>query len=203
MSAIPRSAVRCLHWARPVAISTRALPAFAPVSLRFYSADATPQTPKSLPVIKNDLKTAMRAKDAPRLAVLRTILSANLNASKTSSPIQTDVQLVALLRKLRRSYEDSVSDAEAAGRQDLVEKEQKQIDILDGYIQACGIETVAASELEPMVQKALEAAKEAQVASKDILGKVMSAVVRQLDGKDVDKKSLSEMVKKAVAGSKE
>jgi hypothetical protein len=153
-------------------------------------------------LIKNDLKTAMRAKDAPRLAVLRTILSANLNASKTSSPIQTDIQLVALLRKLRKQYEDAATEAEGAGRSELVEKERQQLDILDGYIQACGVETVAASDLEAIVQKAADAAKAAQAGPKEIMGKVMGAVMGQLEGKDVDKKTLAELVKKATSGSK-
>ncbi|KAK0391269.1 hypothetical protein NLU13_0770 [Sarocladium strictum] len=178
------AALRCLRWLRPVANPPRAIPTFSTASLRFYSAEASPKTPKSLPLIKNDLKSAMRAKDAPRLAVLRNILSANLNASKTSSPVQTDVQLVALLRKLRKPYEDAAAEAEAAGRSDLVEKERQQLDILDGYIQACGVETVAKSELEAMVQKAVDAAKAAQAGPKEVMGKVMGAVMGQLEGKD-------------------
>lgn len=196
------AALRCLRWLRPVANPPRAIPTFSTASLRLYSAEATLKTPKSLPLIKNDLKTAMRAKDAPRLAVLRTILSANLNASKTSSPIQTDIQLVALLRKLRKQYEDAATEAEGAGRSELVEKERQQLDILDGYIQACGVETVAASDLEAIVQKAADAAKAAQAGPKEIMGKVMGAVMGQLEGKDVDKKTLAELVKKATSGSK-
>lgn len=157
-------------------------------------------TPKSLPLIKGDLKTAMRAKDAPRLAVLRNILSANLNASKTATPVQTDVQLVGLLRKLRKPYEDAAADADAAGRADLAEKERQQLDILDGYIQSCGVEMVAASELEELAAKAVAAAKEAQVGPRDMMSKVMGSVMGQIAGREADKKTLADIVRKAIAG---
>lgn len=198
MVAVPRSAVRCLRLARPALSTPRAIPSRAPACLRFYAAEATPKTPKSLPVIKDDLKKAMRAKDAPRLAVLRSILSANLNASKTTSPVQTDVQLVALLRKLRKQYEDAATEAEGAGRTDLVDKEKKHMEVLDGYIAACGVQTVAGAELEAIVQKAVQVAKEAQIGSREMMGKVMSAVGAQLEGKDVDRKTLAETIKKAL-----
>ncbi|KAH8173328.1 yqey-like protein [Sarocladium implicatum] len=198
MVAVPRSTVRCLRLARPAINTPRAIPSHASACLRFYAVEASPKTPKSLAVIKDDLKKAMRAKDAPRLAVLRSILSANLNASKTTSPVQTDVQLVALIRKIRKQYEDAAAEAEGAGRADLVEKEKKQMEIVDGYIEACGVQTVAGAELEAMVEKAVAAAKEAQTGSREIMGKVMGAVSAQLEGKDVERKTLAEMVKKAL-----
>ena len=60
---------------------------------------------------------------------------------------------------------------------------------------------MAASELEDMAQKAVEAAKAAQTSAKEMMGKVMAAVSKQVEGKDVDKRTLAEIVKKVISGS--
>ncbi|PTB45055.1 hypothetical protein M441DRAFT_64741 [Trichoderma asperellum CBS 433.97] len=155
---------------------------------RFYSADAD-APPPLLQKLKGELKTAMRAKDAPRLSVLRSIMSANLNASKTSSPIRTDVQLVALIRKLQKSAQDAVADAQAAGRDDLVEKENQQISILDEYVAGSGVQSLGEAEIKALINEAIEAAKGAGTAGKSLMGDVMKRVNAALEGKDVDKNS--------------
>ncbi|RFU77381.1 aspartyl glutamyl-trna amidotransferase subunit b-related [Trichoderma arundinaceum] len=164
-------------------------------SSRFYSTTDADAPPPLLQKLKGDLKTAMRAKDAPRLSVLRSIMSANLNASKTSSPIRTDVQLVALIRKLQKSAQDAVADAQAAGRDDLVQKESQQISILDEYIAGSGVQTLGEAEIKALINEAIEAAKAAGAAGKSLLGDVMKRVNGALEGKDVDKKSVAALVK--------
>ncbi|KAK5998696.1 Altered inheritance of mitochondria protein 41 [Cladobotryum mycophilum] len=161
---------------------------------RFYStSDDAP--PPLLQKLKGDLKTAMRAKDAPRLSVLRAIMSANLNASKTSSPIRTDVQLVALIRKLQKSSQDAVADAQAASREDLVDKENQQLQILEEYVAGSGIQTLGEAELRVLIQNAIEASKSAGTAGKSLLGDVMKRISGSLEGKDVDRKSIANLVK--------
>lgn len=161
---------------------------------RAYSTDAEDAPPPLLSKLKGDLKTAMRAKDAPRLQVLRAVISANLNASKTSSPIRTDAQLVGLLRKLQQAGKDSMADAKAAGREDLVEKEQQQISILDEYVASSGVQSLGEAELKAMVQDAIDASKSAGTATKSIMGDVMKRMAGALEGKDVDRKALGKMV---------
>ncbi|KAG5951238.1 hypothetical protein E4U53_003519 [Claviceps sorghi] len=162
---------------------------------RCYSATAEDAPAPYLQKIKADLKTAMRAKDAPRLSVVRAILSANLNASKTSSPVRTDVQLVALIRRLRKSAQDAVADAEAAGRADLVAKENEQVRILGEYLAGSGVETLGEAELRVLIQDALEASRGAGTAAKSLVGDVMKRVAGALEGKDVDRKLVAGMVK--------
>ncbi|KAL7894526.1 Yqey-like domain-containing protein [Trichoderma sp. SZMC 28014] len=163
---------------------------------RFYSADADADAPPPLlQKLKGELKAAMRAKDAPRLSVLRSIMSANLNASKTSSPIRTDVQLVALIRKLQKSAQDAVADAKAAGRDDLVDKENQQISILDEYVAGSGVQSLGEAEIKALINDAVEAAKGAGAAGKSLMGDVMKRVNAALEGKDVDKKSVAALVK--------
>ncbi|KPM44357.1 hypothetical protein AK830_g2193 [Neonectria ditissima] len=186
--------LRALRAPRPSA-SLRVPPNQA---CRFYSTGAdTP--PPLLSKLKADLKTAMRAKDAPRLAVLRAIMSANLNASKTASPIRTDVQLVALIRKIQKSSLDAVSDAKAAGRDDLVQKEEGQIKVLEEYAANSGVQTLSQAELKVLVEEAVEASKAAGTNVKSVLGDVMKRLAGALEGKDVDKKELAKMVKELSA----
>lgn len=177
-------------------LARRSPPFHLPIALRRpYSTgfDDVPPPPL-LQKLKGDLKAAMRAKDAPRLQVLRAVLSANLNASKTSSPVKTDVQLVALMRKLQQNGQDSISDAKSAGREDLIEKEQQQIAILDEYVAGSGVQTLGEAELKTLVQDAVEAAKGAGVVGKAMVGDVMKRLTGALQGKDVDKKALVQMV---------
>ncbi|KAM0344233.1 hypothetical protein ACHAPU_007759 [Fusarium lateritium] len=162
---------------------------------RFYSTSTDDAPPPLLSKLKTDLKTAMRAKDAPRLNVLRAILSANLNASKTSTPIKTDVQLVALIRKIQKSAQDAATEAKAANRDDLVEKEEGQIKVLEEYISNSGVESLTEAQLKAMVQDAVEASKSAGTQAKSILGDVMKRLAGALEGKDVDRKELAKMVK--------
>ena len=115
----------------------------------------------------------MRAKDAPRLAVLRSIITASLNASKTANPIRTDVQLVTLLRKSQRSCLDAAEEFKAAGREDLAGKEEEQARIAEEYVAGSGVQVLGEAELKAMVEKAVEAAKAAGVTSKAMIGDVM------------------------------
>ncbi|KAG5980417.1 hypothetical protein E4U55_004034 [Claviceps digitariae] len=151
--------------------------------------------PPFLQKIKADLKTAMRAKDTPRLSVVRAILSANLNASKTAKPVRTDVQLLALIRRIRSSAQDAAADAQAAGRADLVDKENEQIRILDEYIAGSGVQTLGEAELKTLISDAIEASKAAGIAGKSLMGDVMKRLAGAVEGKDVDRKAMADMIK--------
>ena len=69
---------------------------------RHYATTSEPSTLQAPPLLlklRSDLKTAMKAKDTPRLNVLRALLADVTNSAKTSNPIKTDMQLLSLLRK--------------------------------------------------------------------------------------------------------
>lgn len=122
-------------------------------------------------------------------------MSASLNASKSSNPIRTDVQLVALVRRIQKSSQDAASDAKAAGRQDLVDKENEQIRILDEYLAGSGVQTLGEAELKTLIQDAIEASKKAGTATKSLVGDVMKRLAGSLEGKDVDRKAVAGFVK--------
>jgi len=121
-----------------------------PVALRAYSTEGS--APPLLAKIKTDLKQAMRAKDANRLAVLRTVLSATLNASKTDRPIETDAQLVDFLQKTAQKSKDAAEEARKAGRGDLAAKEEEQAEILLKYAASSGLQQISLEELKALIQ---------------------------------------------------
>ncbi|KAI1344593.1 GatB/YqeY domain-containing protein [Xylariaceae sp. FL0016] len=163
---------------------------------RLYS-DAP--APPLLQKLKADLKTAMRAKDAPRLTAIRSVLAATLNASKTASPVQTDAQLVQLMRRQQRTASESVADFAAAGRDDLVEKENAQIAILEEYAAGSGVQVVGESELRTIVSGVVGAMEsEGLVAGKPKMGDLMKKLLAPggpLEGKNVEKSELAKIVK--------
>ncbi|KJZ79207.1 hypothetical protein HIM_01358 [Hirsutella minnesotensis 3608] len=185
---------RALSLTRPYSIA-RASNAFIQPISHAYSTTSQDAVPPFLTKLKGELKAAMRAKDVPRLAVLRAIMSANLNASKTAQPIKTDVQLVALIRKMQKGAQDAVSEAQSAGRDDLVDKETQQIRIMDEFLAGSGVETLGEAEVKALVQDAVAASKSAGTAAKALYGDVMKRLVVALEGKDVDRKQVGALAK--------
>ncbi|KAI0009728.1 GatB/YqeY domain-containing protein [Xylariaceae sp. FL0662B] len=194
-----RRAIEHLLHARstaPLPSSSRTSHAYIPI--RFYSSD--PPAPPLLQKIKADLKTAMRNKDAARLTAIRSVLSATLNASKTANPIATDAQLVALLRRTQRASADASAEFTAAGRADLVDKEQAQIAVLDEYIAGSGVEELTEDQLRTIVADVVAAAT---AEGKPKMGDVMKRLLAPggpLEGENVEKGQLAQIVKQVTGG---
>ena len=165
--------VQCLRFAQP------------------YSSEAS--QPPLFTKLKCDLKNAMKAKDTARLSVLRGVISAVNNASKTSSPVKTDVQLLGLLRKTARSSQDAVAEFQNAGRSDLVDKEEAQIRVLQEYMQASEVESVSDEDLRAVVAATI--AEVQAEGGKVATGEVMKRLNSKLKGKDFDAKQAAEIVK--------
>jgi uncharacterized protein len=157
--------------------------------------------PPLLARLQGDLKAALKAKDAARLSVLRSILAATLNASKTGSPVRTDAQLVALLRRAARASADAVAEFRAAGREDLVDKEEAQIAVLQGYVATSGISTVEGEALRGLVEGVKAELDAEGVVGKQVMGEAMKRVLARLEGKDADKTEITRLVKQVVVGS--
>lgn len=168
---------------------------------RFNSTSApqseTPAPPLLLK-LKGDLKTAMRAKDTNRLNVLRSLISDVNNSTKTSNPIKTDMQLVSLLRKRAAAAKDAGDEFKAAGRDDLVEKEEAQATVLEEY--AGSVETMSANDIKDAVNKVIEEAKavaQGKINMGDVLKKLMGAG-GSLEDKPVDRSEVARAVKQAL-----
>jgi uncharacterized protein YqeY len=163
-----------------------------------YSTDVPP--PPFLAKLKEDLKTAMRAKDANRLAVLRSVLAETLNRSKTDKPIKNDLQLVLLLKKMASKSQEAAAEAWAAGREDLAEKEEAQLRILEEYAANSGLRQVGEAELRRMVE-ATKANLVAQgVKEKALMGQMIASLLGpggSLDNTMVSHKDVVAMIQEA------
>ena len=135
-----------------------------------------------------DIVTAMKAKDQTRLTALRMLKTALTNKSIEKGRALDDgeeMQVVSTLVKQRR---DSIEQFTKGGRQDLADKEQAEIVILNAYLPA------AASDDDIAAAVANAITETGAINAKD-MGKVMKAVMAALAGKTVDGKKVSEAVK--------
>ncbi|GAB7355893.1 hypothetical protein MBLNU459_g6541t1 [Dothideomycetes sp. NU459] len=170
-----------------------------------YSAAAAPSTsaPPAPPLLlkfRADLKTAMKAKDTNRLNVLRGILAEVTNAAKTSSPVKSDLQLLSMLRKRSSAAQQAAKEFQEAGRQDLKDKEDAAIAVLEEY--AGSVETVGEQEIRNTVTETLQVMKSegAKTGSGDVLKKLL-APGGAFEGKPVEKSQVAKLVKEVLVNS--
>ncbi|MFN9757360.1 MAG: GatB/YqeY domain-containing protein, partial [Planctomycetota bacterium] len=85
--------------------------------------------------LTNDMKAAMKGGDKPRLEVLRMLIS-ELKKKAIDAKVDNlpDDEEAAVLQKAIKTRADSVSQAKAAGRADIAQKEQFEIDVITGYL---------------------------------------------------------------------
>jgi len=141
--------------------------------------------------ITEDMKTAMRAKDAPRLSTIR-LLQAAMKQKEVDERIELDdAAIVAIVDKLIKQRKDSIAAYEGAGRQDLADIEKAEMAVLQVYLP----ERMSAEEITAAVAAIVA---ELGAASPADMGKVMGAVKTQLAGK-ADMGLVSAAVKAALA----
>ncbi|KAH1299890.1 hypothetical protein KXV68_003152 [Aspergillus fumigatus] len=163
-----------------------------------WNSTASPASPPLMARIRSDLKVAMRAKDTARLNVLRALISETNNSTKTSSPIQTDLQLLSLIRKRVAAAKEAANQFAEADRPDLKEKEDAQVAILEEY--AGKVETMSLEDIQAVVSqevsKLKEAGKKVEVGG---LLKSLFAPGGALDGKPAERAEVAKIAKEAVA----
>ena len=142
--------------------------------------------------ITEDMKAAMRAKDAPRLGTIRLLQAAMKQKEVDERVTLDDAAVVAILDKLIKQRKDSIDAFAKAGRQDLVDQESAEMTVLQAYLPA----RLSAEEIGAEV-KAIVA--ELGAAGPGDMGKVMGAVKQRLAGK-ADMGQVSAAVKAALAG---
>ncbi len=141
--------------------------------------------------ITEDMKAAMRAKEADKLSTIRMLLAAVKQKEVDERVEVDDVMLVGIVDKLIKQRKDAISQFTAAGRQDLADKEAAEVVVLEAYLPA------RLSEAE--IQAAVAAiVTELGAKGPGDMGKVMGAVKAQLAGK-ADMGLVSAAVKKALA----
>ena len=140
--------------------------------------------------ITEDMKTAMRAKEAARLATIRLIL-AEIKRKEVDERIEVDdQQTVAIVEKMIKQRKDSITQFEAGGRADLAEIEKAELAVLSAYMPA------GLSDEEIAAEVAAAVAASGAAGPQD-MGKVMAIVKPKLAGR-ADMTVVSGLVKKAL-----
>ena len=142
--------------------------------------------------LSDDMKSAMKAKETGRLAAIRLLIAA-IKQKEVDERIELDdTAVAAVIEKLVKQRKDSVTQYEAAGRQDLADVEKAEIAVLSAYLP------------EKMSHDEIAAAVAAAVAQTDAtgpadMGKLMAVLKPLLAGK-ADMAEVSKLVKAALAG---
>lgn len=123
--------------------------------------------------IDQDFKEAMKAKDEFRVSVLRLVRTALKNKQIELMHELSDVEALAVLKTMVKQYQDALTDFQGAGRQDLVEKQQREIDTIATYLPA----KLPIEEVEKIVAEAIKG-----FAAGDV-GKAMGVAMKAVDGR--------------------
>ncbi len=142
--------------------------------------------------LNEEMKAAMKAREAERLGALRLLLAAVKQREVDERITLDDAGVVAVVEKMIKQRRDSIAQFEKAARQDLADKEKFEVAILEAYLP----QQLSDSEVEAIVAEAV-AATGAQSAAD--MGKVMGAVKPKLAGR-ADMGRVSALVKARLTG---
>lgn len=134
--------------------------------------------------ITEDMKTAMRAKDAERLGTIRLLLAAIKQKEVDERIVVNDAAVTGIVEKLLKQRADSMQQFEKAGRSDLVDKEKAEADLLKTYLP----QQMTDDELGAAIEAAL--AESGAATGAQAMGKVMALLKPRIAGRaDVGKAS--------------
>jgi len=142
--------------------------------------------------LTEDMKIAMKSGEKDRLGVIR-LINAGIKQKEVDERIEmTDPLVLAVIEKMVKQRKDSISQYDAAGRDDLASIERYELGVLETYLPA--------KMDEASIQAAIDAAKaETGAAGPADIGKLMAVLKPRLAGQ-ADMGLVSQLVKKALAG---
>lgn len=141
--------------------------------------------------ITEDMKTAMRAKEADRLSTIRLLLAAIKQREVDERITLDDAAIVGVVDKLIKQRKDSIAAFQAAGRTDLADKESAEMTVLQAYLPA----RMSNDEVTAAIARIVS---ETGATGPADMGKVMGAAKAQLAGK-ADMAAVSAAVKAALS----
>jgi len=142
--------------------------------------------------IQSHLADAMRSKDQLRLSVLRMMKAAVKNKEIEKIKALEENEVIAVLNTLVKQRKDSIEQFRKGGREELAQKEEAEIKIIEEYLPA------AASE-EDIRRAVEEAIQETGATSIKDMGKVMKTTMTRLAGKSADGSRVSALVKEKLS----
>lgn len=149
--------------------------------------------PTLLERVTQEIAEAMRQKDQATLAPLRMLKAAIMNREVEKKRALDEAESLQVVNALVKQRRDSIDQFKAGGRQDLVAREQAEVEFLQRYLPPAADEAAIGSAIEAAIGET------GATGPKD-MGKVMKAVTARLAGQTFDGRALSEAVKKKLAG---
>lgn len=143
--------------------------------------------------VTQDIATAMREKDAARLAPLRMLKAALMNREVEKGRPLDDAEALQVVGSLVKQRRDSIEQFRAGGRQDLADRETAEIAVLERYQPPAADPAAIGAAIDAAI------AETGASGPKD-MGKVIKAARERLAGQTVDGRALSEQVKEKLAG---
>ena len=137
--------------------------------------------------LTNDMKTAMRNKDKERLTTIRMTLSAIKQIEIDERKEVTDTDVLKIIQKMVKQRKDSASQFEQAGRAELAETENQEIEILQNYLP----EQLQETEIIKLIDAAIAQTSASSMAN---MGKVMGQLRPQIQGR-ADMGQVSQLIK--------
>jgi len=141
--------------------------------------------------ITEDMKTAMRAKETARLGAIRLLLAAMKQKEVDERVELGDADVLAIIDKMLKQRRDSITQYEAAGRQDLSDVEKFEMSVLQTYMP----QQMSEAEVAAAIEQAVAASGAASVQD---MGKVMAILKPKLAGR-ADLGKVSGQVKAALS----
>lgn len=141
--------------------------------------------------ITEDMKTAMRAKDAARLSAIRMLTAAIKQKEVDERIVVDDAAVLGIVEKLIKQRKDSIEQFARAGRTDLVDKETAELNLLSGYLP----QQMSDAELAAAVEAAVA---ESGAAGPQGMGKVMAILKPRIAGR-ADMGKASALVKQRLS----
>jgi uncharacterized protein YqeY len=141
--------------------------------------------------LKEEQKSAMKAKDKPRLGTIRLALSAIKQREVDEQITLSDDDIIGVLTKMVKQRRDSVAQFESAGREDLAEIEKAEITVLEEFMP----QPLTEDEVAVLVDNAIT---ESGAAGMQDMGKVMAVLKPQIQGR-ADMGKVSGLVRSKLA----
>lgn len=142
--------------------------------------------------ITDDMKSAMRNKDKDRLATIRLAMAAFKQIEVDERKELTDQDVLAILDKMVKQRRESIKQYQAGNREDLAEKEQAEIAVLQDYLP----QPLSEAEITTLIEEAMQATG---ASSMQEMGKVMGQLKPKLQGR-ADMGAVSQLIKQKLAG---
>ena len=141
--------------------------------------------------ISDDMKTFMRAKDTARLGAIR-LLQASIKQKEVDERIElNDDQILAVIQKMLKQRKDSIEAYQQANRQDLIDQEQLEIEVLTKYMP----EPLSDEEINRFIEEAIATTGAADM--KD-MGKVVGVLKSKVAGR-ADMGEVSKLVRQKLS----